>query len=362
MTDTGQIPFTGMNKILPRQARTAAARIVRRNWMVAAVLLGAVVVQLAFVASFTGANARPVLHNVTVGLAGAAPTPVGRGDSVVSYQRFPSAAAARQAVSDGSLPAALVVTGHRQTLVVAQAAGYSLTAAVEQGATAAAAAAHSRLAIQDVRPLPAGDPRGLAMFFLVIAWVIGGTPGMILLSRLLGARARGLRGTATLTAWTAGYALASAGLGVVLADPLMGALTGHPWALLGAGTLFVFAIAMSAAALMSLIGMAGIAVAAVAFVILGNPTSGGSVPVQMLSSGFRFLADVLPNNAGVTAIREIEYFGGNGTGHPLLVLALYAAIATAVCFAQALRRSRPAPPALPAAQPVAPPAAQPAAR
>jgi hypothetical protein len=65
------------------------------------------------------------------------------------------------------------------------------------------------------------------------------------LSRVLGAKARALRGTVVLAAWTAVYALGSAALGVVLMDLIMGALTGHPWALLGAGTLIVFAATMS---------------------------------------------------------------------------------------------------------------------
>ena len=172
---------------------------------------------------------------------------------------------------------------------------------------------------------------------------------MTLLTQALGPRARGMRGTATLTVWTAAYAVASAGLGVVLMDPLMGALTGYPWALLGAGTLIVFAAAMSTAALRSLFGIAGVLVAIAAFVLLGNPTSGGSVPVQMLSGGFQFWAKVLPNNAGVALVQRIEYFDGNQLGHPLVVLALYAVIATALCFAAALRRSRSAPAEQPSA-------------
>jgi hypothetical protein len=75
-------------------------------------------------------------------------------------------------------------------------------------------------------------------------------------------------------------------------------------------------------------------------VVLGNPSSGGPVPRQMLSGGYRLLAEVLPNNAGVSLVHDVQYFGGNGTGHPLFVLALYAALALAVCFAQAYRQGR----------------------
>jgi hypothetical protein len=320
-----------------------AARLLSQHWKVIATLAGAVVFQLAFVSSFTGAEARPALHHVTIGLVGSPPSITGHADtsqdSVVRYRRLSDLAAARQAVRDGHLPAALVTGGH-QMLIVAEAAGLTLTAAIEQVATTQAAAAHTSLAVQDVRPLPAGDPRGLGSFLLVLGWIIGGYLGMTLLTRVLGPKARGLRGTATLTAWAALYAVTSAGLGVVLMDPLFGCLTGHPWALLGAGSLIVFAAAMTTAALVSLFGMAGIVVAIVAFVILGNPTSGGSVPNEMLSGGYRFLAEVLPNHAAVSLVHGIQYYGGNGLGHPIFVLGLYAAVAVAVCFAQAYRRIR----------------------
>jgi len=320
---------------------------VKRRRIVVATLTGAVVFQLALMASYTGAYGRPVLRDVTIGLVRPAPAPAGfvgpPSGTVVSYQPLPDAAAARQEVSNGRLPAALIVAGSHQTLVVAEAAGLTLTAAIEQVAIGQAAAAHATLAVDDVRPLPAGDPRGFASYLLVVGWIIGGYLGMTLLTRVLGPRARGMRWTATLIAWTAVYAVASAGLGVVLMDPLTGSLTGHPWALLGAGTLIVFAAAMSTAALLSLFGIAGIVVAIVALIVLGNPASGGTVPVQMLSGGYQFLAKILPNNAGVALVHGIEFFDGNQLGHPLVVLALYAVIATAACFARALRRSRPAP-------------------
>ena len=236
----------------------------KRQWIIIAVLAAAVVFQVAFVASYTGAYAHPVLHDVAIGLVGPSPTQAGDvspvSDNQVSYQSVSDAATAHQEVSDGRLPAALIVAGSHQTLVIAEAGGLTLTAAVEQIATAQAAAAHATLTVEDVRPLPTGDPRGFATYLLVLGWILGGYAGMTLLTRALGSRVRGVRGTATLTAWAAAYAVASAGLGVVLMDPLMGTVTGHPWALLGAGTLIVFAAAMTAGALTSLFGIAGIVV------------------------------------------------------------------------------------------------------
>ncbi len=83
--------------------------------MVIAALAGAVVFQLALVASYTATFARPVLNDVTSGLVGPSPTPAGDvgavSDNVVRYQPVSDAATARQEVSDGRLPAALIVAG-----------------------------------------------------------------------------------------------------------------------------------------------------------------------------------------------------------------------------------------------------------
>jgi ABC-type multidrug transport system permease subunit len=164
---------------------------------------------------------------------------------------------------------------------------------------------------------------------------------MTLLSRAIGASIRTRRGAAALAAWAAGYAAVSAALGVILTDPLLGALTGHPWELFGIGSLIVFAVSMTTAALTALLGLGGTIVSILLFVLLGNPTSGGSVPVQMMTGGFRLLSKVLPNNVGVSAVRSAQYFGGSQIGHPLLVLALYAGIAAVAFFSTAAYRSRP---------------------
>jgi ABC-type multidrug transport system permease subunit len=73
-------------------------------------------------------------------------------------------------------------------------------------------------------------------------------------------------------------------------------------------------------------------------VILGNPTSGGSVPVQMMSGGWRFLARVLPTHAGVSFIRSFAYLDGNQMAGPLTVLLIYTAVSVLVLLNLAVRR------------------------
>ncbi len=322
----------------------ALALAIRSHARAALVLAAAVVFQLAFIASFAGAMSRPTLKDATLGLVAAPAASRPAAAAVpqvagVSYQALPSRAAAAAQVRDGALPAALLIGARKDTLVVAGAAGLSLVTAITEEVSAHAARTGVPVAVKDVRPLPPGDPRGLGSYLLVLGWIIGGYLGMTLLGRVRGAAGASVRGTAVTLGMAALYSVASAALGVALVDPLMGVLTGHPWTLFAAGSLIVFATTVVTAALTSLVGLPGIVIAIVMFVVLGNPTSGGSVPVQMLSGGYRFLAGVLPTNAAMGLVRGFAYFGGNQIARPLLVLSIYAGASLAVCLGLALRRA-----------------------
>jgi hypothetical protein len=350
------VPMSTTQQTEPRRSTLAVA--IRSYGRVALVLAAAVVFQLAFIAAFTGAMTRPTLQDATLGLV-ASPTASRPAAAAVpqiagvSYQVLPSPGAAAAQVRDGALPAALLVGARKDTLVVAGAAGLSLVTAITEEVSAHAARAGVPVAVEDVRPLPPGDPRGLGSYLLVLGWIIGGYLGMTLLGRVRGAAGASVRGTAVTLGMAAVYSVASAALGVVLVDPLMGVLTGHAWTLFAAGALIVFTTTVVTAALTSLVGLTGIVIAIVTFVVLGNPTSGGSVPVQMLSGGYRFLAGVLPTNGAMGLVRGIAYFDGNQIARPLLVLSIYAGVALVTCLGLALRRARTAAaaaPAVPAAE------------
>jgi hypothetical protein len=311
------------------------------------IMVTAVLAQLALVAAFTGVLSNPTLKSAEVGLVTQGPE-TGIPLPGITYQPLASAAGARQEVADGSLPAALVANGKSQTLYIDGASGPSLTAALEAEFGAAAQKESAQLTTRDLRPLPASDPRGLGTFLLGIGWVIGGYLGVTLLSRALGPRARTRRGTLVLLGCTLAYSALSAVAGVVLMDPVMGVLTGSPAQLIGAGTLIVFTVATFTAALMSLLGMPGLIIAVGTLVILGNPTSGGAVPAEMMTGGWRFLAHVLPTNAGVSFIRSFAYLDGNQMNDPLTVLLIYTAVSVLVLLGLAIRRgaARPAAPAV----------------
>jgi ABC-type uncharacterized transport system permease subunit len=127
---------------------------------------------------------------------------------------------------------------------------------------------------------------------------------------------------------------------------VLGALTGAGGAMIGIGFLGSLSFVLFVAALQAVVGLPGTALAAVAFIFVGNAVSGGSVPVGFLPDGFRQVAPWLPNNAIIRATRDVVYFHGHDLGHPLLVLFLWPAVAMSVLVAVDLlhlseRRRRP---------------------
>lgn len=73
-----------------------------------------------------------------------------------------------------------------------------------------------------------------------------------------------------------------------------------------------------------LVGVLGVGVTVVLFVVLGNPSAGGAYPPALLPPFWRAISGAIPNGAGVQAVRKIVYFGGYAVGGNLLIIAIYA--------------------------------------
>jgi hypothetical protein len=195
----------------------------------------------------------------------------------------------------------------------------------------------------DVAPLSNTDRAGLSSFVfglgLLIPSVLGGL-GLF----LLGMRLRLWWRVAAATL----FALLAACGGVLAIDTILGALSGATAALIGIGFLGALSFVLFIAALQAVVGLPGTALAAVAFIFVGNAISGGSVPIGFLPGGFRQVAPWLPNNAIIRGVRDVVYFNGHDLAHPLLVLGLWSAVALSILVAVDLlhlseRRQRPLP-------------------
>lgn len=323
---------------------------------------GVLVLQLGFILSYVGAFHAPKPAHVPVGVVAPAPVAVKVAAGINRINGTPlsarvvgTEAAARSEIKDTTLSAALVVdpSARTDTLLVASAGGASQATAVEQVVAAAEASMHRSTTVVDIVPLQKGDGRGLTGFYLVVGWLIGGYLCAALFGIAGGARQATFRRTAIRLLALAGYAMASGLGGAVIAGPVLGALTGHLLALWWLGALLVFAAGAVTLAFQAIFGVAGIALTVLLFVVLGNPSAGGPYQPDLLPPFWRALSSALPNGAGVDSVRRIVYFGAQGIGGHLIVIALYALAGTAAALLIS-RRHEPRT----ARQPLSPQAAQ----
>ncbi|EKX63300.1 DUF3533 domain-containing protein [Streptomyces ipomoeae] len=312
-------------------------------------VLGGLLVQLAFVVSYVGAFHSPTPHRIPVAVAApqqASAKIVAQLDSLdgdpVDATAAPSSAAARQWVLTRKADAAFVynASGTEDTLLVASAGGPSVSQTATQIAQEIEAAQKRQITVKDIRPPNAGDGRGMTSFYLVLGWVIGGYLTATIMGMAAGSRPANRHRTLIRLGVLVLYAVVSGLAGAAIVGPVFDALSGHFWALAGIGALVVFASAATALALQTLLGLLGTGVVILLFVVLGNPSSGGVYPAPLLPSFWSAIGQALPPGAGTTLVRNTVYFSGHATAHSLWVLGAYAALGALLAWAASWRNER----------------------
>ena len=314
-----------------------------------ALIVGVLAVGLGFIFSYVGAFHDPQPHRVKVALVAPQQAASALAARLNALPGAPLRAvpvqhesAARQQVQHGDVTAALIVdpSGQTDRLLSATGAGAALTTAVKQVVNEVEAGQHRGVSSTDVVPLQRGDYRGLAGFYTVIGWLVAGYLLATLLGIVSGTRASTIRSVGGHLLLLVPYSIAAGLGGMLIVDTLLGAQTGHFLALAGLGALLVFAAAAVTIALQELIGIVGIGVAIVLFVVIGNPSAGGAYQLPLLPGFWRTIGDALPNGAGVDTLRRIVYFDGHGiTGH-LITLGAYSLGAITAALAVTAYRSR----------------------
>lgn len=194
------------------------------------------------------------------------------------------------------------------------------------------AARNRTVTVQDVLPTQSGDNRGLTGFYLVTGWTVGGYLVAALLGIAQGARPATPRLAVFRLPAIVPYGILSGLGGALVIGPVLGALTGHTLGLWALGSLVVFAAAAVTMAFQVLLGILGIGLTVLVFMILGNPSAGGAYAPELLPTFWRTIGGAIPNGAATDAVRSIVYFGGQGVGGNLVVIAIWAVAGVALAL------------------------------
>src|SRR3954451_5361706 len=302
---------------------------------VALVLLPALVLMLAFAFSYVGAFHDPTPHHVPVAVVGA-PAVAAQlnrvpGDPLDARQASSRSDALSQ-IDDREVYGAYEAPTNR--LFVASAANRATAIALE--ATFDKVAAVQRrpaVRVTDVKPLPPKDPNGTAAFYAMIAWVFGGYIAATLIGLIGAPRSTSRQRAAARVGALVGFSILAGILSVLMLRLSFGVFSGHVISLCATAALPVSAGGAATAGIQAAAGPAGTGLVILVFVILGNPASGGPFARPLQPGLWRTIGGVLPPGAAVDLARAALFFDGARVAGPLLVLAGWAALGTALVIA-----------------------------
>ena len=253
------------------------------------------------------------------------------GKNGFEIRRVDSVSTATAAVRDRKVAAAYVA-GATDTVYVARAAS-PIRASYLQGVfdRIAAGARRPVPGVVDLVPLVSGDG-GTGVFFFVFPLMMAGLIAAIVLLQL--------------PTWRMGRRVAFVGavgavsaLAAYLTVVSLNVLPGKP-------LLLVYAFLLSQVYGQLMVGAAPLLkqyflpVSLTSALILSVPSSGGTIPPDLLPAFFRDLNYVLPLAQGVKVTRGVAYFHNSGIAQATLVLGLWAAVAAAIVALTSLRQSR----------------------
>src|SRR5690606_6118738 len=101
-----------------------------------------------------------------------------------------------------------------------------------------------------------------------------------------------------------------------------------------------FAVAGTVAGLGTVIGRAGIGIAALVMLLIGNPFSAATSAPELLPQPWGTIGQLLPPGAAASLIRSVAFFDWAGAQGPLLVLVGWAVLALVLLGVGVLRDSR----------------------
>jgi hypothetical protein len=318
--------------VLPDRLSTARA---------AAAIVAVSLVSLLFIGSYAGALHEPTPHDVPVAVASQVPESItSRIEASPAFRvvDVSDEAAAVRAIERREAYGAVVPGSQGVELLTAPAAGPAAQTAIESGLAPQLRVAQTDVTIRTVNTLPDADARGLVGFYTAVGWIVAGYLGATFLGIVFGTRPSLRRTTwriAALLALAVIVGFGGAGLAAWIGD------LGSFWLLGLLGVLTVAAAGIVTTALQAALGIIGTGVAILIFVVVGNPSSGGPFPAELLPDPWRTVGPYIPTGASTTAFRDIAYFPDAPLTTPLIVLGVWLAVGILVALLLARGRRSP---------------------
>jgi hypothetical protein len=215
-----------------------------------------------------------------------------------------------------------------------------------------------QIVVAPYRPLPDGTGQGLSAFFYTLMVLLAGFTGAMIIHTMTDS-ALGFAPT-EYGPWYLHYPSAPISRFrtlllkwaiLAITAPIVSALflgvakaldvpIDHPLALFLYGALAIIAVGVTALSVLAALGTAGLLVNLILFIVLGLPSSGGTVPIEATPTYFSWLASFEPMHQVFLGVRAILYFNANaaaglsrGSWMVVLGLAFGLALGAAVtCF------------------------------
>ncbi|MFC9436712.1 hypothetical protein [Nocardia sp. NPDC057030] len=242
-------------------------------------------------------------------------------------------AAARAAIGDREVYGAIVTGDGPPRVLIASAASPAVAQQLTQIGQQLAGGPAAR--VEDVVAADPDDPRGTAFGAMVLPLALSGIAAGVLLSLLIptvGGKALGL----------VTFGVTGGLLSMEIIHGWMSVVPGSYLELSAVAGLVSFAVSGAVVGLSTAIGRAGIGIAALTMLLIGNPFSAATSAPELLPQPWGAIGQLLPPGAAASLLRSVAFFDGAGATKPLVVLLIWALSALALLALGALRTRRPA--------------------
>lgn len=305
-----------------------------------ALIVGLAIVIPLILLMFIGPASRGTPHAVPIGVAGPEPVAAQVTGTLEQSQpgafevhRYPDVAALETATADREVYGGLA-PGPDPVTVVATGGSPVVAATLTQIGNRVSG---GQARVVDVAPPAESDPRGAGFGAMILPVFLAGAVLGVALTQLL----RRVRWIA-LALPIGAAAVGATSVGVAMA---IGVLPGGFWAQWLAMSAGIWAIGAMVAGLVSILGLAGMGVAALLFMLVGMPLSGIAMPPEYLPWIWGEVGQWFPLGATADALRGAAFFPEAGfpgpeTGSAYAALALWIVIGYLLLSVTVLKRRR----------------------